>query len=146
MPITDKEKIMRDSFRDILSKQSSSEDMEQKKSSSESLERSLGKDNVNPEYYKDGDIECIDALETVASLNSVKEEIPSQMNAIKYLWRYNNKENPFRDIQKTLWYVARILLNKLKKDETFNSSGRFSMFVGKYKLTIENETQEEWTD
>ena len=120
--------------------------MEQKKSSSESLERSLGKDNVNPEYYKDGDIECIDALETVASLNSVKEEIPSQMNAIKYLWRYNNKENPFRDIQKTLWYVARILLNKLKKNETFNSSGRFSMFVGKYKLTIENETQEEWTD
>ena len=137
---------MRDSFRDILSKQSSSEDMEQKKSSSESLERSLGKDNVNPEYYKDGDIECIDALETVASLNSVKEEIPSQMNAIKYLWRYNNKENPFRDIQKTLWYVARILLNKLKKDETFNSSGRFSMFVGKYKLTIEDETQEKWTD
>ena len=146
MPITDKEKIMRDSFRDILSKQSSSEDMEQKRSSSESLERSLGKDNVNPEYYKDGDIECIDALETVASLNSVREEIPSQMNAIKYLWRYNNKENPFRDIQKTLWYVARILLNKLKKDETFNSSGRFSMFVGKYKLTIEDETQEEWTD
>ena len=137
---------MRDSFRDILSKQSSSEDMEQKRSSSESLERSLGKDNVNPEYYKDGDIECIDALETVASLNSVREEIPSQMNAIKYLWRYNNKENPFRDIQKTLWYVARILLNKLKKDETFNSSGRFSMFVGKYKLTIEDETQEEWTD
>ena len=137
---------MKNSFRDILSKQSSSEDMEQKKSSSESLERSLGKDNVNPEYYKDGDIECIDALETVASLNSVKEEIPSQMNAIKYLWRYNNKENPFRDIQKTLWYVARILLNKLKKDETFNSSGRFSMFVGKYKLTIEDETQEEWTD
>ena len=137
---------MKDSFRDILSKQSSSEDMEQKKSSSESLERSLGKDNVNPEYYKDGDIECIDALETVASLNSVREEIPSQMNAIKYLWRYNNKENPFRDIQKTLWYVARILLNKLKKDETFNSSGRFSMFVGKYKLTIEDETQEEWTD
>ncbi len=137
---------MKDSFRDILSKQSSSEDMEQKRSSSESLERSLGKDNVNPEYYKDGDIECIDALETVASLNSVREEIPSQMNAIKYLWRYNNKENPFRDIQKTLWYVARILLNKLKKDETFNSSGRFSMFVGKYKLTIEDETQEEWTD
>ena len=137
---------MKDSFRDILSKQSSSEDMEQKKSSSESLERSLGKDNVNPEYYKDGDIECIDALETVASLNSVREEIPSQMNAIKYLWRYNNKENPFRDIQKTLWYVARILLNKLKKDETFNSSGRFSMFVGKYKLTIEDETQEKWTD
>ena len=137
---------MKDSFRDILSKQSSSEDMEQKRSSSESLERSLGKDNVNPEYYKDGDIECIDALETVASLNSVREEIPSQMNAIKYLWRYNNKENPFRDIQKTLWYVARILLNKLKKDETFNSSGRFSMFVGKYKLTIKDETQEEWTD
>ena len=137
---------MKDSFRDILSKQSSPEDMEQKRSSSESLERSLGKDNVNPEYYKDGDIECIDALETVASLNSVKEEIPSQMNAIKYLWRYNNKENPFRDIQKTLWYVARILLNKLKKDEAFNSSGRFSMFVGKYKLTIEDETQEEWTD
>ena len=137
---------MKDSFRDILSKQSLSEDMEQKKSSSESLERSLGKDNVNPEYYKDGDIECIDALETVASLNSVKEEIPSQMNAIKYLWRYNNKENPFRDIQKTLWYVARILLNKLKKNETFNSSGRFSMFVGKYKLTIEDETQEKWTD
>lgn len=137
---------MKDSFLDIHLNQSSSDDTEQKKSSSSSSEKSSKKDNVNPEYYKDGNIECIDALETVASLNQERSEIPSQMNAIKYLWRYNNKENPFRDIQKTLWYVARILLNKLKKDETFNSSGKFSMFVGKYKLTIEDETQEKWTD
>lgn len=137
---------MKDSFLDIHLNQSSSDDTEQKKSYSDSSEKSSKKDNVNPEYYKDGNIECIDALETVASLNQERSEIPSQMNAIKYLWRYNNKENPFRDIQKTLWYVARILLNKLKKDETFNSSGKFSMFVGKYKLTIEDETQEKWTD
>ena len=43
-------------------------------------------------------------------------------------------------------YVGLIRRGELKKDETFNSSGRFSMFVGKYKLTIEDETQEEWTD
>ena len=45
------------------------------------------KDQVNPDHYKSGKVECIDALETVASLNPESKEVVSQCNAIKNLWR-----------------------------------------------------------
>ena len=68
---------------------------------------------VNPDHYKAGKGECIDALETVASLNPESKEVVSQCNAIKYLWRYNNKEDPLTDLLKSKWYLDR-LINKVK--------------------------------
>ena len=72
------------------------------------------KDNINPDHYKAGDVECIDALETVASLNPHPEEIPCQINAMKYLWRYNNKDKPLEDLHKAQWYLSR-LIEKVSK-------------------------------
>jgi len=77
------------------------------------------KDNINPDHYKAGEVECIDALETVASLNPHPEEIPCQINAMKYLWRYNNKEKPLEDLHKAQWYLNRLIkIVKKRNNET----------------------------
>ena len=70
----------------------------------------LKKDQINPDHYKAGKVECIDALETVASLNPESKEVVSQCNAIKYLWRYNNKnDDPLTDLYKSRWYLTRLI-------------------------------------
>jgi len=73
------------------------------------------KDNINPDHYKAGEIECIDALETVASLNPHSKEVVSQCNSIKYLWRYHAKhKNELEDLYKAQWYLNR-LIEKVKQ-------------------------------
>ena len=49
-------------------------------------------DNINPDHYKDGKIECIDAIgEAVKDLRGIEGVCTA--NAIKYLWRWK-KKNP----------------------------------------------------
>ena len=78
---------MRDSFRDILSKQSSSEDMEQKKSSSESLKKSsktaLNK-QVGGNHYKNMPIQVVEFCQ-LNNLNTCES------NVIKYIVRHQDK-------------------------------------------------------
>ena len=70
----------------------------------------MSKDQIKPDHYKAGEIECIDALETVASLNPNSKEIVSQCNAIKYLWRYPIKhDDPLTDLYKSRWYLDRLI-------------------------------------
>lgn len=72
------------------------------------------KDQINPDHYKSGKVECIDALETVASLNKNSDEVVAQCNVIKYLWRYHSKhDDPLTDLLKAQWYLER-LINKVK--------------------------------
>lgn len=66
------------------------------------------KDNINPDHYKQGKVECIDALES-ATVNKTGIEAVCTANVIKYLWRYESK-NGIEDVSKALWY-----LNYLKK-------------------------------
>ena len=48
------------------------------------------KDNINPDYYRLGGIECIDAInEVVQHLDGM--EAMCTGNAIKYLWRWKHK-------------------------------------------------------
>lgn len=70
------------------------------------------KDNINPNHYKQGGIECITALEA-ATVNKKGIEAVCTANIIKYLWRYENK-NGIEDVQKAKWYVDCLLkhLNK----------------------------------
>lgn len=64
------------------------------------------KDNINPDHYKDGDIECIDAMEACAT----KEQFIGylRLNAMKYLWRYGKKGDPREQINKAQWYLNRL--------------------------------------
>jgi hypothetical protein len=74
----------------------------------------MEKDNINPDHYKSGKIECIDALEA-ATVNKTGIEAICTANAIKYLWRYENK-NGLEDVKKAQWYINR-LIEVLKEKE-----------------------------
>jgi hypothetical protein len=65
------------------------------------------KDNINPNHYKQGSVECIDALEA-ATLNLKGIEAVCTGNAIKYLWRWKEK-NGKEDLNKAIWYINRLL-------------------------------------
>jgi len=67
----------------------------------------MSKDNINPNHYKNGKIECIDALESATVGKSGIEAICTA-NAIKYLWRYEDK-NGLEDIKKAKWYIEKLI-------------------------------------
>jgi len=65
------------------------------------------KDNINPDYYRLGGIECIDAInEVVQHLEGM--EAMCTGNAIKYLWRWKHK-NGITDLRKASWYIQRMI-------------------------------------
>ena len=74
----------------------------------EGLESGL-KDAINPDHYKRGDVECIDAIEA-ATVGKKGTEAICVANVIKYLWRYENKDG-IKDVKKAQWYLERLLKN-----------------------------------
>jgi hypothetical protein len=67
-------------------------------------------DVVNhPSHYTQGNVECIEALAS-ATINLEGIEAVCTANAIKYLWRWKEK-NGTQDLDKAIWYI-----NKLKKE------------------------------
>ena len=80
---------------------------------------SWGDEDVNsPAHYAaQGDIECIDAMESMMS----REEIIGYLrgNSFKYRWRCRDKGNAVKDLRKAQWYENR-LLELLKAQETLD--------------------------
>jgi hypothetical protein len=70
------------------------------------------KDNINPSHYRQGGVECIDALEA-ATVNLRGIEAVCTANAIKYLWRWKEK-NGKEDLEKAQWYITKLLTNLAK--------------------------------
>ena len=66
-------------------------------------------DKINPFYYKNGEVECIDAIES-ATINLTGIDAVCTANAIKYLWRWKEK-NGVDDLLKAQWYINRLLTN-----------------------------------
>ena len=64
-------------------------------------------DKINPDHYKQGKVECIDALES-ATVNLKGIDAVCTANAIKYLWRWKEK-NGTEDLKKAQWYIDRLL-------------------------------------
>lgn len=60
-----------------------------------------------PQHYNSGKVECIDALEA-ATTGLVGIEAVCTANAIKYLWRWKQK-NGVEDLQKAKWYIDRLI-------------------------------------
>ena len=72
-------------------------------------------DMVNhPSHYTQGGIECIDALKA-ATVSKTGIEAVCTANAIKYLWRYEEK-NGIEDVKKARWYIDR-LIRELEEKE-----------------------------
>lgn len=64
-------------------------------------------DPVNhPSHYTKGDIECIDAIK--ASMEEREFIGYLKGNALKYLWRYEDKGG-VRDLFKCLWYLNKLI-------------------------------------
>jgi hypothetical protein len=61
-------------------------------------------DPVNPNHYKRGEIEAIDALRSVLTPEQFRAHC--QATAIAYLWRLGHKDSPEQDARKALWYVS----------------------------------------
>lgn len=64
-------------------------------------------DKINPDHYRQGAIECIDALEA-ATINLTGINAVCTANAIKYLWRWKEK-NGLEDLKKCVWYVNKLI-------------------------------------
>ncbi len=67
-------------------------------------------DPINPSHYKDGAIECIEALESCSSDEGFRAHL--KLTAIAYLWRYE-KKGGVEDVKKARWYIDR-LINSLE--------------------------------
>lgn len=67
-------------------------------------------DNVDhPKHYTSGKVECIDALEA-ATVELKGIEAVCTANAIKYLWRWKQK-NGVEDLKKSQWYINKLIKN-----------------------------------
>ena len=64
-------------------------------------------DKINPDHYKQGKVECIDALEA-ATTNLTGIDAVCTANAIKYLWRWKDKGGA-DDLRKAQWYINKLL-------------------------------------
>ena len=73
----------------------------------EDLDDLFGNDDpTNPNHYKQGGIEAIEAIEA-ATVGKSGFEGFLVGNVIKYLWRYEEK-NGVEDLRKALWYLNRL--------------------------------------
>ena len=72
-------------------------------------------DNVNhPAHYTQGGIECIEAIKA-ATVGLEGIEAVCTGNAIKYIWRWKQK-NGIEDLKKARWYVDRLIEEGEKND------------------------------
>ena len=69
----------------------------------------MTKDNINPNHYKQGNIEVIDFI-LDQQLNYLEG------NVIKYVSRYKYK-NGLEDLKKAQWYLNKIMLELTKPEE-----------------------------
>lgn len=72
--------------------------------SSDQIERLNQVDPINPSHYKQGGIECIEAIKA-----ALGDGFPDYLrgNVMKYLWRYKEKGG-VDDLRKSAWYLDRL--------------------------------------
>lgn len=63
----------------------------------------------HPPHYNNhpSGIECIDVIEHM-SFNIG--------NSVKYLWRVDDKDNPYQDLEKAIWYLKREIQRRKKME------------------------------
>ena len=73
----------------------------------------------NPKHYTSGNIEALDIIEDATKdLNGL--EAFSIGSALKYLIRFDKKNDPIQDLQKAVFYIERVIFERQKqsKEET----------------------------
>ncbi len=65
-------------------------------------------DPVNhPQHYTKGGVECIDSIESSMTVEAFRGYCKG--NIQKYVYRYEDKENPKQDLCKARWYLDRLI-------------------------------------
>ena len=64
-------------------------------------------DPINPDHYRTGDVECVDAIQSALGLDGFLKYCTG--NVLKYVWRWQHK-NGAEDLRKAIWYINRILM------------------------------------
>ena len=64
-------------------------------------------DPINPNHYKEGDVECIEAIKS--SLNTEAFHGYLKASVMKYLWRYDKKDDPALCLGKAQWFMNRLV-------------------------------------
>jgi hypothetical protein len=73
----------------------------------------------NPKHYTSGKIEALEIIEDATKdLNGL--EAFSIGSALKYLIRFDKKNDPIQDLQKAVFYIERVIFERQKqsKEET----------------------------
>lgn len=63
-------------------------------------------DPINPSHYKQGEVECIDAIKSALGKAGFKSFLAGQI--LKYCWRYEHK-NGLEDLKKCQWYLNKLM-------------------------------------
>lgn len=72
-------------------------------------------DPVNhPPHYTQGGMECIEAIKA-ATVGLEGIEAVCTGNAIKYIWRWKQK-NGTQDLKKAIWYINKLIEEKEDKN------------------------------
>jgi hypothetical protein len=83
-------------------------------------------DPINPNHYKQGGIESIDAIKAFMSEEAFKGFLKG--NCQKYLFRYE-KKNGIEDLRKCQWYLDRLVQELKKEKDSFHKdiAARFEL-------------------
>lgn len=84
----------------------------------EVFEEQNSPDPVNPQHYKNGEVECIEAIKSAVV---GKDGFAGYLvgNLIKYVWRYESK-NGIEDLEKGLWYLNKLIKHEKGKNDKGN--------------------------
>lgn len=63
----------------------------------------------SPPHYKQGDVECIEAIKS-ATGDGYQGYL--QGNIMKYIWRYRAKGQRLNDLRKAEWYLKELIINE----------------------------------
>ena len=70
----------------------------------------------NPKHYTSGKIEALEIIED-ATKDLDGLEAFSIGSALKYIIRFNKKNDPIQDLQKAVFYIERVIFERQKKSE-----------------------------
>ena len=63
-------------------------------------------DAINPQHYKHGEIECIEAIEAALTPEEYRGYLKGQI--FRYNWRLGHKDEPAQEAGKLHWYACRL--------------------------------------
>tara|TARA_R100001594_G_scaffold131076_1_gene170501 strand:+ start:4044 stop:4328 length:285 start_codon:yes stop_codon:yes gene_type:complete len=66
----------------------------------------------SPPHYKQGDVECIEAIKSACG---AEYQGYLQGNIMKYIWRYRAKGQSINDLKKAQWYLKELIVDEQKR-------------------------------